>query len=320
MHLPIEYLSLRVVEIINKLTSLDIKTEIDKGLNPNIHYIDDIKNIGGINYTDIFSKEAAVYISKPYCQMLWIICNIALRIHDSAAVVGEYEKMDLTEKKEYLKELEIDCPITRYLKQVGNWENTLKVISELGEIIKCMLNEKISYDEIANNEHISDLNSELASRVNSLYCYGVAFILVHEFSHFSLEHNLSIDGSIEEEKDADSNAFWTMYFDLEGAEKETAMMGVICALVSLLFINPNLEKDCIHPQENERLFNFYDIVFDETQKMSYMQMLIMLLTTWAVCCEIEDFPKVAELSASEECLNEMRLYLDRLATIAPVVK
>ena len=51
-----------------------------------------------------------------------------------------------------------------------------------------------------------------------------------------------------------------------------------------------------------------------------MQMLIMLLTTWAVCCEIEDFPKVAELSASEECLNEMRLYLDRLATIAPVVK
>lgn len=318
MHLPIEYLSLRVVEIINKLTTLDIRTEIDKGLNPTIYYIDNIKDIGGINSTNILSNEATIYISKPYCQMLWIICNIALRIHDSAAVVGAYEKMNVSEKNAYNRELEIDCHITRYLKQVGNWENTLKVISELGEIIKRMLNCNISNEEIACNEYISDLKSELATRVNSLYCYGTAFILAHEFSHFSLGHNLSIDSSIEEEKDADSNAFWAMFCDLEGAEKETAMMGVICALSSLLFINPILEKDCVHPQENERLFNFYDIVFDEIQKKSYMQMLIMLLTTWAVCCEIDDFPKVVELNASSECLNEMRQYLARLAAQAPV--
>ena len=72
MHLPIEYLSLRVVEIINKLTSLDIKTEIDKGLNPNIHYIDDNKIHSDSNFRTQNDGRTQVklsfytYITPPY--------------------------------------------------------------------------------------------------------------------------------------------------------------------------------------------------------------------------------------------------------------
>lgn len=316
--LPIDYLSPRVAEVFNKLVSLDIEGEIGKGLDPIIHYIDDIYNIAGIAGSSVSSNNASVYISKPYCQMLWILCNIALRVYDSASVCEAVERMTEEDKRKFYEELKIDCPSTRYIKEVINWEDTLMTVAELGEVIKRLLKNNITYEELRRCKHISDIESEIAIKANSLYCYGVAFILAHEFSHYSLGHNLNTDGSADEERAADHHAFWSMAADLDGKERETAMMGVICALSSLLFTNPKLEQDGIHPQENERIFEFYDIVIKDNQDLKYMQMLIMILTTWAVCCEINDFPKVSELKASEECLREMRDYLSHIANSAPV--
>lgn len=311
MSLPIEYLSLRVTEKIQSLPSLGVKEEIKRGLNPLIEYNDSIKCIGEI------SAEGSVTISKPFCQFFWVLCNIALRIHDSASVSREFQKMNKTQQAAFLKFLEIDSYGTLYFKQVINWEDNLKIVSELGDAIQDILSGKMDEDAIKANPYITDLISPLGTITNSLYCYGIAFIALHEFSHFSLGHDLNMDGTVQEEKDADANAFWTLYCDLSGPEKHTAMMGVICVLAAMMFINPKLEKDGIHPQENERLHTFYDLVFSEEQKESYRQMLIMVLTTWAVCFEIKDFPKVSELGATQECLDAMWKYLQHRAEKAP---
>lgn len=315
-HLPIDVLSDEVEVKFNKLVSLDIKGEVEKGLSPVIQYIDDIYNIAGIECNSDSSNNAFIYISKPYCQMLWILCNIAVRIHDSAFVCELVEKMTEEERHKFHETLEADCSKNRYFRELIDWDCTLKIVAELGEVIKRLLNDYISYEEIWKCKYISDFESIIAKKANNLYCYGVSFILAHEFSHYSLGHNLNTDGSTDEERAADHNAFWSIYADLEGEEKKTAMMGVICALSSLLFTNPKLEKDGIHPQENERIFEFYDIVLKDIPNQNYMHMLIMILTTWAVCCGIKDFPKVVELGASEECLKEMRNFLSNMASSA----
>ena len=79
-------------------------------------------------------------------------------------------------------------------------------------------------------------------------------IINHDFNHY---------GTTEEEEVADHNAFWTLYSDLEGNERTTALLGILCALVSLIFVNPSLEDDGIHPLPIERVFYFYDIVKEE---------------------------------------------------------
>lgn len=311
MALPIEYLSLRVTEKIQSLPSLGVKEEIKHGLNPIIEYNDSIKCIGGI------SADGSVTISKPFCQFFWILCNIALRIHDSASVSGEFQKMDATQQSAFLKFLEIDSFGTLYFRQVISWDDNLKIVSELECIIQDILAGKMDEAVIYTNQYASDLTSPLGTITNSLYCYGIAFIALHEFSHFSLGHDLNIDGTTQDEIDADANAFWALFCDLTGPEKHTAMMGVICVLAALMFINPTLGKDGIHPQENERLRTFYDLVFNEEQKESYRQMLIMILTTWAICFQIKDFPKVSELGATQECLDAMWEYLRKRAEEAP---
>lgn len=40
-----------------------------------------------------------------------------------------------------------------------------------------------------------------------------------------------------------------MYSDLTDKERYTAMVGFLCALTSLLFVNPNLEPYGIHPRD-----------------------------------------------------------------------
>lgn len=307
MSLPIHHLSEIISKNFSALHSLNIPEEIAKGLNPQIRYIEGLTTIAEI------SETGRVEISSNYCQMLWLICNIALRIHDSASVSASLAQMNDIEKRTFMQGLKKNCSESEYLRQVFDWEGNIKICSELSNLIKGILNSSTSADSIYKNKYASDLESPLAQRVNSLYCYGINFILLHEYSHHALGHDLSSEGNTQEEKDADANAFWTLCCDLKEKEKTTAMMGVICALSSLLFLNPSLKNDGIHPQENERLFNFYDIIVEESQKDSYLQMLVMLLTTWAICCNITDFPKVGENGATKVCLNQMREYLSNLA-------
>ena len=107
-----------------------------------------------------------------------------------------------------------------------------------------------------------DLSNVFLQKVNGLYVFAVSFILLHEFSHHYCEHNFNSEGTLGEEIEADQEAFWAMYCDLTGDERKTAMLGIVAAMRSLIFVNTNLEDDGVHPKPIERIFCYYDINTD----------------------------------------------------------
>ena len=227
-------------------------------------------------------------------------------MHDSIAVASELEKLTDVELDQYRRELTIDCPLTRFLRDIPDFDTAVKYSSHLIDLARPLLTSKpitqAEFDALVNEV---DYDSPLVTRANSLCVYGIVFILLHEASHAILKQDLSSDGNEQEENDADHNAFWAMWGDLKGEQRNTAMMGCICALASLLFFNPSMVSDGIHPREDERLFAFYDILNEE--KTSYTEMLVILLAAWAAVFSINGFPALED--SYEETLTKQRAFL-----------
>ena len=227
-------------------------------------------------------------------------------MHDSIAVASAVEHMTGVELEEYKRELAIDCPLTRFLKEIPDYETAVMYSSRLIVIAKPLLTkEPLTIEEFNVLTTEVDYNHPFITRANSLCVYGIIFNLLHEASHVILGHDLSKEGNVEEEVAADHNAFWAMFSDLDGKERNTAMIGCICALVSLLFYNPTLESDGVHPREDDRLFAFYDILKEE--KSSYTELLVILLSAWATVFNVEGFPVLE--GSYEETLNKQRTFL-----------
>ena len=73
-------------------------------------------------------------------------------------------------------------------------------------------------------------------------------------SHFALGHLDKVSPAIQDEVEADFSSFGSIYSDISENEKFSANCGVLCALFSLLYLNPTIEPDNIHPTEDERIF------------------------------------------------------------------
>lgn len=142
--------------------------------------------------------------------------------------------------------------------------------------------------------------------VNGVYCYSIAFAMLHELSHFTLGHLEKDDEDIEDERDADICAIWSVFNDLEGREKFTAIVGVICLLFALLMINPTMEEDNIHPREDRRIMELYDSVKEDNPKYTFL--LVHLFKLWAIMNEIKGFPE--DVDSNEEGLSKIRDYLE----------
>ena len=145
--------------------------------------------------------------------------------------------------------------------------------------------------ELTNNkefyiDHFSEINIKTlyGERINSVYCFGICFILLHELSHFS---------------------FWSIYSDISEDEGFSANCGILCALFSLLFLNPRMESDGIHPSEDDRIIAIYNIIKGDTQK--YTILLVSLFTYWAKFYNIRDFPK--DLQSTEEPIDKIKSFL-----------
>lgn len=150
-----------------------------------------------------------------------------------------------------------------------------------------------------------DVNSSIGIRVNALYVKAVTFILLHEFSHHSLNHDFNRKGTVDEEIEADSKVFWSICNDLEGKDKNTAMRGILCALVSFLFVNPQLIDDGIHPKPIDRIFEYYDYAQDICDSTAF---LCYLFLVWAVYIGCKNFPKLDSQNDYSELLKEIKVY------------
>lgn len=290
---PVLTLNPKISEAMSKIASIDIHQGIEDGLTPQIYLTDEkggsIEDIAKITpvYTDPKYK-CQVTISAAYMQIFWIICDTALKINDSIAINIEIEKMSQKKKVQFFNELKKNTPETNYLKSILDKKKVFQQSAEKIDLIE-KINSKNLTEEEMEQVYELDMTSYTGVRTNSMYVYGMAFCLLHEFSHHALGHDIKTGGTIEDEVAADQEAFWSIYSDLTGDSKETAMYGCICSLVSLMFINTKLLKDNEHPSPVERIFTYYELIKDDNPK--YAGLLCILFYIWAILTNDKNMPK-----------------------------
>ena len=312
MYFPIYRLNGAITEALKKIISLDIAKGIREGLDPMIHFVDEqggpLSTVAKITERAVVMNENEskryVTISATYSQMLWMICSIVMRNHDSVAINNEIERMSPEEYAMYQQELLSDSIFARYERDLQEEKKVFSDSAEMLNKIEILSTRKLSNEEI-EQLYAYDMTSDIGVRINSLYVFAMSFILLHEFSHHSLNHDLKQEGTKDEENEANHNAYWALYSDLQERERKTALLGVLCALVSLIFVDTSLEDDGIHPLPIERIFHFYDILKEESS--NYAGLMCHLFYTWAVYTHDNKMPSLD--GPYEETIEEIKSYM-----------
>jgi hypothetical protein len=230
--------------------------------------------------------------------------HIGLRNNDSTAINEEIDRMSKEKQVQFNNKLSFDTPITKYLRELIDKKVTFGNSAEMLNKMECIVSRHLNDAEM-EELYQSDMESEFGVHVNSMYVYAMVFNLLHEYSHHSLKHDLGNRGNVDEENAADHSAFWCMFSDLDSAEHNTAMSGILCSLVSLIFVDTTLKDDGIHPLPVERIFSFYDIVKPDNPK--YAGLLLHLFYAWAVYTHNNDMPKLE--GPYDETLERIRAYM-----------
>lgn len=293
---PVYHLNHRITEAISKIVSIGIAKGIEEGLDPQIDFVDEtggpLTTVAEINEIPDYLKpeyKHKVTVSAAFMQILWIICDIAFRNNDAIAIEVEIEKMNADEREEYFRELEIDTPLTNHQRNLLDKKAVFQDSAEKVDLIELILTKHLSEAEMELLYSRFDMSSDTGILANSMYTYAMTFCLLHEFSHHSLGQDFNTEGTVADEIAADQEAFWSMFCDLDGKHKETAMYGIISLLVSLIFVNKELLDDGIHPLPIERIFDYYELIKDDNPK--YAGLLCHLFYTWAVYAKDNDMPK-----------------------------
>lgn len=324
---PIHRLNQRVTEKLSKIISADIPGNINKGLSNEIRLIDD-----GTNMTDLatifklpHTGETYVRISAAFMQYVWVLNDIAIKSIDFSTKIEtcrefwveslEYQQITADLAKVPVEELKKQLPFLKdfdenhcidYLKQ----NLTLPNLTEYEEqntndtlLLRrlCKKGEKFTETDFAN----VNLDGNYEELVNGVYCYSIAFAILHELAHFTLGHLEKENEMVEDERNADLYAFWSVFCDIDKKERFMAIAGILCLLFALLMLNPTMEEDNVHPREDRRIFEIYDNVKDENLK--YTILLVGLFRIWACFNDVNGFPQVADDSSNS--LQQIRNFL-----------
>lgn len=324
---PIHRLNQRVSEKLAKIVSADIPGNINKGLQNEVNFIDEGTGMTDCAYINRNALTNKVYVtmSAAFMQYVWLLNDIALKSIDLGTIMHECRECRL-DIKDYVKASELVAKMTpeellthvqlpegvdpnQYIDYI---KRTLPLLNEV-EFEKKWNNEALLIERLLDkNEKFTpkdfgdiDLNGGYEETVNGVYCYSIAFTMLHELSHFELGHLDTNDEKLEDEQNADLNAFWCVFCDLDEAEKFTAMVGILCLLFALLMLNPTMKEDGVHPREDKRIFEIYDNIASENPK--YTVLLVSMFSFWAKVNNIVGFPDAND--DSENSLNQIRTFI-----------
>ncbi len=320
---PVLSLNQNITHAIKQIISADISGAVHSGLNNEIKYTDLNSRVHtpAEIVEDPLCGGCYVKLSASYCQYYWLLSDVILKwidynVMNEICISNGISMQDLSKQFEQAITLFSDVEKQYGDKFLGNYLNFAESVKDF--IVDPHFIDKISKEfshalELVNcsNEKIDtkdyycyDMNLPYEQRVNAVYCYGIAFILLHEAAHFQLGH-LSEKENYQQEIDADESAMWSIINDLKGQEKFTATCAIILMFFSLMLINPSLEGDGIHPREDIRLFSAYDKLKEENDK--YRLLIIGLFKLWSI--NDPSFPK--NLINSDASITEIRNYLER---------
>lgn len=307
---PIHRLNRNITHIFHDIVSTDIFGDIRNGLDNEIHFIDEDCQITEVAYIayDGIEGISRVFLSSAYCQYLWLLCDVTLKDIDLYIIKEESSKegLDLNGFKKAVEQT-LKTPIERITAMISQCNlsvNPTRYVDYLKRVVQ-LLDENVykkqrlreidmavslkENDRLIDFDKINELNMDglYEQKTNSVYCFGIAFILLHELSHFELNH-LSKKEEKEDEVNADYSAFWDIYSDIDDDRKFSANVGIICALFSLMMINHNLDEDTLHPREDTRLFAFYELMKEDNPK--YTLLVKKLLDIWGTTFSVRDYP------------------------------
>lgn len=330
---PVLALNNNITQLIKKIPSAGILDNIKEGLNNEILFIDQDCPISDTAHIVKIPKEGESYVrlSAAYCQYLWLMCSIIIRELDLSVIKEECKRYDIS-LEEFLQGSRRlpDLPKEQILKQFPSeyqGENVGQYLDYLERIPELLTGKKFDNQQEYHTKLLFELtgkapfnladfsmvkiNSKYGEKINSVYCFGICFILLHEASHFSLGHMDKKNFSIQDEVDADLSSFWSIYSDISKEEKFSANCGVLCALFSLLYLNPTIESDNIHPAEDDRILSVYESIKEDNPK--YTVLLVQFFVYWAKLYQIDGFP--TGLQNTEEAVDKIKIFLSKYKKI-----
>lgn len=323
---PIRKLDRNINHILHDIISADIEGNVNKGLQNQIDFFDEDDHISGVAniVKNPIDSTCRVMLSEAFCQFLWFICDICLKEIDLSIIKEECAKVNGT-LDQYKQEVEtiLQNPMRYFwlfLQQHPNLSSVqyldyLHRSTQLLDVNQYTDNQQHEFQmalSIQDKSQTIDLaainkiniDGLYEQKVNSVYCFGITFILLHELSHFALGHMDKPLAECEDEINADFSAFWDIYSDINDVRRFSANIGILCMMFSLLMLNPTMTEDGIHPREDKRIFDIYDKIRDENSK--YTVLLVRLFKIWADTYDSTDFPLV--IDDSESSLQTIRNY------------
>ncbi|MEN5055149.1 phage exclusion protein Lit family protein [Sphingobacterium kitahiroshimense] len=276
-HYPVNSL---MEELLNTFTKLshkyDLESSINNGLNKAIvmHLTDNpIHAVAELN------SNNQIILYDNFCQFFWCLCYTSLTMYDKGII------KELIEGK-FNGKIDISNDDLKIAYQVFQAGVGLLISKNSTEITN-----RYVFFELPNPFNCSN---EYVEKANGIYCYGMSFILYHEFSHFSLDHSLY--GAKEDEEEADENAFWSILMGAPKEEEITSIIGIITALCALIFLDDTLKGDEVHPDGDTRIKSIFEKI--DSQYDHYFGIAVVCLKMWAFHYGFEkDFPQ------SDTCKN-----------------
>ena len=293
---PIELLHREVFKVFTTLQGVDFNNAVKNGF---INDIFEADTEGKITETSHILNNR-VHLSMAFCQYLWIFCKIGILFSDNDIVNECISIMTEDEQRKFYQKLEFaktnaDLNIkgvkeALYADSVLNREDVLHTAFELVEYA----------NEISENGASNDSKKKLLKYiqdpifsigVNGAYTYALAFILLHEYSHFELGHNQT-EGPKNDELDADFSAFWSLYSEAKNEqEARTVVVGMVCSLSTIAILQRTWQETEEHPSITERIERLLDSVNDKPECLVKVKhMICYYIRIWAFVTGCGDCP------------------------------
>ena len=310
---PIKCLHAEVCKVFATIQGVNFDDAIKNGL---INTIFETDIEGRITETShIFNNT--VHLSMAFCQYLWIFCKIGILFSDNDLVNEYLDTITDEERQKFYQELEFAKKNVDF--NIKGVKEALCANSILNrEHVLRMAYELIGYaNEIKTQGASSALKNKLlryiqdpifSIGVNGAYTYAIAFILLHEYSHFELGHN-QIEGPKEDELDADFSAFWDLYSEAKNEqEARTVVIGMVCSLSTIAILQRTWQKTEEHPSIAERIEKLLNGVDNKSGLLVKVKHIICYyIRIWAFATDSKDCPDFVEGNL-DKSFNEMFEY------------
>ena len=316
---PVARLSEEINNRLRDIKGVEIHDAIAQGrLEPHIVVTDQdgpICHVASICPNPLTNKYQ-VNISAALLQFLWHMSHIALLLADSSIVAEKFAKQGLR-GEHLLQALAHSQPSQRplseeerrqvdYVKQMADWDEVCRCTYEEFQLAATLLPESEAPIDKALF-HTIDLTSPTGQMTNGICIYGAIYILLHEFAHMALGHSM-ISEERQEEKEADFSALGDLLTIVDKEEQHSAYLGILAALVTLMFLDPTLEGDASHPAPHLRLFAMYDQVEVAYPKSAYL--LAHFLRLWAFHNDRQDvFAAMEQATDASDAVRRVRTLL-----------